>query len=221
MPNKLAVVTLHDVTPVFSKRVFEYMDAFDNLDIKFNLGVVPFFHHTQDLTRFPDFVDKLKSYKHVEMALHGLYHEDRNGQMDDFHTITKASAEEELRAAVEIFLEVGIRSRVFVPPQWKIRNSCKEVLKKLRFILVELQEEFVLLSEEPFKKIKAPKILSWDLTGLPAQNVIRIGTEKRRFRVLDNAKQKKKMIHYWGFPTNCLKSGCCCCASTKYWHIYK
>ena len=97
LPKKLALITLHDVTPTFSKRVFEYIDAFDSLEIKFNLGLVPFFHHSQNLTSFPDFVDKLKSYKQGETALHGLYHEDRNGQMDDFHTITKASAEEELR----------------------------------------------------------------------------------------------------------------------------
>lgn len=192
--TKLAVVTLRDGAPRFSKRVFEYMDTFDNLKIKFNVGLVPFLRHTEDLPRYPEFVDKLKSYNRCEVALHGLYHEDRNGHMDDFHTITKARAEEELRAALEIFQEVGLRTEVFVPPQWKLGNGCKEVLKKLKFSLAEIQEEFLLLSVEPSRKIKAPKVLSWDLTGHPAQNVMRIGTENRRFRFLDGAKRKHKMI---------------------------
>ena len=36
--TKLAIVTLHDAAPGFSKRVFEYMDTVDNLKIKFNVG---------------------------------------------------------------------------------------------------------------------------------------------------------------------------------------
>jgi predicted deacetylase len=88
--------------------------------------------------------------------------------MDDFHTITKDRAEEELRATLEIFQEVGLRTEVFVPPQWKLGNGCKEVLKKLKFSLAEIQEEFLLLSVEPSRKIKAPKVLSSDLTGHPA-----------------------------------------------------
>jgi predicted deacetylase len=82
----LAVVTLHDAAPSFSKRIFEFTDAFENLGINFNVAVVPFFHHKEDLSRFPEFVDKLKSYKQCGIVLHGLYHEDKNGQMDDFHT---------------------------------------------------------------------------------------------------------------------------------------
>jgi predicted deacetylase len=191
--NKLAVVTLHDAAPRFSKKVFEYMDTFDNLKIKLMLDLFHFYV-IQRTFRYPEFVDKLKSYRRCEVALHGLYHEDRNDPMDDFHTITKARAEEELRAALEIFQEVGLRTEVFLPPQWILRNGCKEVLKKLKFSLAEIQEEFLLLSVELLRKIKAPKVLSWDLTGHPAQNVMRIGTENRRFRFLDGAKRKHKMI---------------------------
>ena len=116
----LAVVTLHDAAPAFSKQIFEFTDAFENLGINFNVAVVPFFHHTEDLSRFPDFVDKLKSYKRCEIVLHGLYHEDRDGQMDDFHTKSEGTTEEELRAGLEIFEQVGIKTSVFIPPQWKL-----------------------------------------------------------------------------------------------------
>ena len=129
----LAVVTLHDAAPAFSKRIFEFTDAFENLGINFNVAAVPFFHHTEDLSRFPDFVDKLKSYKRCEIVLHGLYHEDRDGQMDDFHTKSKGTTEEELRAGLEIFEQVGIKTSVFIPPQWKLSSGSIEVLEKLGF----------------------------------------------------------------------------------------
>ena len=55
--GNLAVVTLHDAAPSFSNRIFEFTDAFENLGINFNLAVVPFFHHEEDLPRFPEFVE--------------------------------------------------------------------------------------------------------------------------------------------------------------------
>ena len=81
--------------------------------------MVPSFNEKQDLPSFPEFVDKIKSYRGCEIALHGLYHERRNGRFDDFHTITKAAVEEEIRAGLEIFHEIGIKPNVFVPPSWK------------------------------------------------------------------------------------------------------
>lgn len=197
--NNLAVITLHDAAPALSKRIFEYMDEFENLEIKYNVGLVPFYHHTEDLPRFPEFMDKLKSYKRCEIVLHGLYHEDRNGQMDDFHTKPKATTEEELRAALEIIEQVGIKTSVFIPPQWKLSKSSIEVLEKLRFTLAEMQEEYFLLSHKPFKEIKVPKVLSWDVTGHPDQNVVRIPTEEGRFRRLDET-QGHKMIRIAPHP---------------------
>jgi hypothetical protein len=195
----LAVITLHDAAPAFSKRIFEFTDAFENLGINFNVAAVPFFHHTEDLSRFPEFVDKLKSYKRCEIVLHGLYHEDRNGQMDDFHTKSRGTTEEEIRAGLEIFERVGIKTNVFVPPQWKLSSGSIDVLEKLGFGLAEMQEEFLLLSQKPFRKIKIPKVLSWDLTGHPDKNIVRIGTEERRFELLDDA-QGRKMIRIAPHP---------------------
>ncbi len=186
-------MTLHDAAPAFSKRIFEFTDAFENLGINFNVATVPFYHHTEDLSRFPDFVDKLKSYKRCEIVLHGLYHEDRNGHMDDFHTKSKGTTEEELRAGLDIFEQVGIKTGVFIPPQWKLSSDSIEVLEKLGFSLAEMQEEFFLLSHKPYRKIKVPKVLSWDLTGNPDQNVVSISTEEHRFKLLEDA-QGRKMI---------------------------
>jgi len=72
-------------------------------------------------------------------------------------------------------------------------------LELLGFGLAEMQEEFFLLSQKPVRKIKVPKVLSWDLTGHPDQNIVRIGTEERRFELLDDA-QGRKMIRIAPHP---------------------
>jgi predicted deacetylase len=180
----LAVVTIHDACPAFSSKIFKFAEELEKLDIKYNIALIPFFNEKQDLPRFPEFVDKIKSCKRCEIDLHGLYHEDRNGKFDNFHTVTKAVAEEEIRAGLEIFQEIGIKPNVFVPPAWKLNDSSIEVLEKLGFRLAEMQEEFILLSDNAFKKIKVPKVLNWDSTGYPEKNIVNISRDERSFRLL-------------------------------------
>src|SRR5829696_5789551 len=86
---RLGVVTIHDACPAFSKKIFESADELERLNIKFNIALIPFFNEKEDLPRFPEFVDKLKSYKNCQIVLHGLYHELKNGQFDNFHETTE------------------------------------------------------------------------------------------------------------------------------------
>jgi predicted deacetylase len=180
----LAVVTIHDACPAFSSKIFNFTEQLEALDIKYNIALIPFFNEKQDLPSFPAFVDKIKSCKRCEIALHGLYHEDKNGQFDDFHKTTKAAAEEEIRAGLEIFQEIKIRPNVFVPPAWKLNDSSIEVLEKLGFSLAETQEELILLSDKAFRKIKVPKVLNWDSTGYPERNIVNVSKDERRFKLL-------------------------------------
>jgi predicted deacetylase len=88
----------------------------------------------------------------------------KNGQFDNFHETT-ADAEEQIRAGLEIFHEIGINTNVFIPPAWKLNNSSIEVLEKLGFKLGEEQEEYLLLlSQQEFKKIRT--ISSINTAGL-------------------------------------------------------
>lgn len=180
----LAVVTIHDACPTFSSKIFGFTEELEALNIKYNIALIPFFNEKQDLPSFPAFVDKIKSCKRCEIALHGLYHENRNGQFDDFHNITKAAAEEEIRAGLEIFEEIEIRPNVFIPPAWKLNDRSIEVLEKLGFILAEMQEEYILLSDKAFRKIKIPKVLNWDSTGYPEKNIVNVSRDKKRFKLL-------------------------------------
>jgi predicted deacetylase len=180
----LAVVTIHDACPAFSSKISMFTEELEGLDIEYNIALIPFFNEKQDLPSFPEFVDKIKSCKECEIALHGLYHENKNGQFDDFHTVTKAAAEQEIRAGLEIFQEIGIKPNVFIPPAWKLNDISIKVLEKLGFILAEMQEEFILLSDKAFRKINVPKVLNWDSTGYPEKNIVNVGKDKRRFKLL-------------------------------------
>jgi predicted deacetylase len=181
---RLGVVTIHDACPAFSKKIFESADELEKLNIKFNIALIPFFNEKEDLHRFPEFVDKIKSYNNCQIVLHGLYHELKNGQFDNFHETTEADAEEQIRAGIEIFHEIGIETNVFIPPAWKLNNSSIKVLEKLGFKLAEEQEEYLLLlSQQQFKEIKLPKVLNWDSTGYPEKNIVNIDRDERAFKL--------------------------------------
>ena len=181
---RLGVVTIHDACPSFSVKIFESADELERLNIKYNIAVVPFFNEKEDLPRFPEFVNKIKSYKNCQIVLHGLYHEMKNGQFDNFHQTKEADAEEQIRAGLEIFEEVGINTNVFIPPAWKLNNSSIKVLEKLGFKLAEEQEEYLLLFlQHEFKKIKLPKVLNWDSTGYPEKNIVNLGRDERAFKL--------------------------------------
>jgi uncharacterized protein DUF2334 len=51
-----------------------FTDELENLGIGYNIALIPFLKEKQDLSSFPDFIDRIKNCK-VEIALHGLYHE--------------------------------------------------------------------------------------------------------------------------------------------------
>ncbi|HEY0579404.1 MAG TPA: DUF2334 domain-containing protein [Candidatus Nitrosocosmicus sp.] len=106
------------------------------------------------------------------MSLHGLYHERKNGEFDDFHSVAKATAEEEIRADLEIFQEIKIKTNVFIPPAWNLNDESIEILEKEGFELSEMQERLVLLSNNAFKKIKVSKVFNWDSPGYPEKNII-------------------------------------------------
>ena len=99
----IGVVTIHDACPAFSPKIFKFSNELERLSIKYNIALVPFFNEKEDLSLFPDFVDQIKSYKGCEIVLHGLYHEDRNGQFDDLFYKTEALAEAEILAGLQIF----------------------------------------------------------------------------------------------------------------------
>ncbi|HEX9319167.1 MAG TPA: DUF2334 domain-containing protein [Nitrososphaeraceae archaeon] len=183
MKRPAAIVTVHDACPIYSRKIFEFIDALKNLGINYNIAIVPFFNEKQDLPRFSKFVEHIKNCE-GETALHGLYHEKANGQLDDFHTRSRAITEVEIRAGLQIFQEIGMKTNVFVPPRWRLSCISIKVLKKLDFKLAEIQEKFIFITQKKFKKIHVPKVLSWDSYGDQEKNIINVARNKRHFRNL-------------------------------------
>jgi predicted deacetylase len=192
LKEKSAIVTLHDACPGFSTKIFQLADELEDMRIKFNIALIPFYNENEDLPRFPEFVEKIKSYKQCEIALHGLYHERKNGEFDNFHSVTKAAAEEEIRAGLEILQEVRIKTNVFIPPAWKLNDESIDILEKIGFEFSEMQERLLLISNKSFKKIKVPKVFNWDTTGYPEKNTINIKRDGKRFQ--DLIKQSPPII---------------------------
>jgi predicted deacetylase len=184
LKEKLAIVTIHDACPSFSDKIFNLSYELEKLKIKFNIALIPFFNEKEDLTSFPDFVEEIISYKDCQISLHGLYHERKNGEFDNFHSVTKTQAEEEIRAGLEILEKVKIKTNVFIPPAWKLNDASLAILEKLGFELSEMQERLILISKESFKKIKVPKVFNWDSTGYPEKNTINIRIDENRFQSL-------------------------------------
>lgn len=190
---RIGVVTIHDACPAFSDKIFALAYMLEQLGIKFNIALIPFFNEEQDLPRYPEFVDKIKSFKNCQLVMHGLYHEMKNGRFDNFHAARKASAEVRIRAAIEIFGEIGISTDVFIPPAWKLNQSAIGVLEKLKFRLAEEQEEYLLLyPSKECKEIKLAKVLNWDSTGFPEKNVVNISRDERAFK--RDIEQNQKII---------------------------
>jgi predicted deacetylase len=187
----IAIVTLHDACPSFASRTFKITTELEKLEIKYNIALVPFFNGEQDLPRFSKFVEEIK-YCRAQIALHGLYHETRRRQIDNFGTSTKATAEQEIRAGLHIFQEVGIDPTVFIPPCWQLNINSIKTLVKLKFRLTEIQEKLILIFQRTFKKIPVPKVLNWDSCADPEKNIVNIGRNRRRFELLH--KQKIEII---------------------------
>ena len=45
---KLVIVTIHDACPAFSTKIFKVADLLEDLDIKYNIALIPFFHEKQE-----------------------------------------------------------------------------------------------------------------------------------------------------------------------------
>jgi predicted deacetylase len=115
--RRLAVITIHDAAPVFEEKICEFADELDKLNIKFNIAIIPFYKEEQNLTNYPEFVEKIKSYRALEIALHGLYHNDKKGNLDDFHARSKQQSEVEIKSGLQIITDAGFDSvKTFVPP---------------------------------------------------------------------------------------------------------
>ena len=166
-----AIVTMHDVAPEYSEKIFRVADELEKLGIHYNLAIIPYLKKKKDnlISRNPEFVKKVLEYEQ-EVALHGNYHETDDGKIEDFHTFSIEEAKKHLQNAINVLKEAGIsKSTVFVPPTWAINKPTIDDLIQLGFKLVEGKEEILIIDSKKTRKLHAG-VLNWDQSGSPEKN---------------------------------------------------
>ncbi len=184
--NFFAVVTIHDVAPEYSNKIFKAADELQKLGIRYNLAIVPYLKKKEQylLIKNPEFVNKVLQYGQ-DIAVHGNYHETDDGKIEDFHTFSKEEAKRHLQNAVDILRDAGINdAKFFVPPTWAINHPAIDDLVQLGFKLTESKEEILLLMDGKKKTMRLRgSVLNWDHSGSPQKNKQYLTKNKQLFRL--------------------------------------
>jgi predicted deacetylase len=188
----VAIVTIHDVAPEYSEKIFRVADELEKLGIHYNLAIVPYLKKRKDnlISRNPEFVKKVLGYKQ-EVALHGNYHETDDGKIEDFHTFSIEEAKKHLQSAINVLKEAGINTTVFVPPTWAINKPTIDDLIQLGFKLVEGKEEILIIDSKKTRKLHAG-VLNWDQSGSPEKNKEYLAKNKQMYEL--EAMQKNSRL---------------------------
>jgi len=194
LKSKFAIVTIHDVCPEFSDRIFDAADALARLDIPFNFAIIPRFKQEQEnlVADNIKWLERIRGYKQT-IALHGLYHEDQKGSIEDFHNFDYNRASKDLKEGMNIFAKSGITTDVFIPPTWAVNKHSIDALLSTGFSLVETEEEILLLKKNTRLHTD---VLNWD-HGSEKVSKLFMEINKRRYKekIIDNSQMIRMAIH--------------------------
>jgi predicted deacetylase len=180
--QKLAIITIHDVNPSNSEEILKTSSELNNLKIKYNLSVVPYYRKKYNLKDYDDFCDQISSLLqsgNVELNLHGLYHQ-TDGKFDDFDTGSKEEEKEEIQKGLDILLAANLpRPSMFIPPAWHLSRQCIEALKELNFRISESMTDLEFIQKG--KKYILHPVMNWDQQGDKEKNKQTLEQNKQLF----------------------------------------
>ena len=180
--QKLAIITIHDVNPSHSEEILKTSSELNNLKIKYNLSVVPYYRKKYNLKDYDDFCDQISSLLqsgNVELNLHGLYHQ-TDGKFDDFDTGSKEEEKEEIQKGLDILLAAKLpRPSMFIPPAWHLSRQCIEALKELNFRISESMTDLEFIQKR--KKYILHPVMNWDQQGDKEKNKQTVEQNKQLF----------------------------------------
>jgi predicted deacetylase len=192
--GKFALITIHDVTPYFSDRVLRASYSLSQLGMSFNLAIIPRFmqKHEYDLRNNIEWLKEVFQYEQPA-ALHGLYHEDRNGKIEDFHNFDFNRALKDMRDGLEVFYKAGLRTDIFVPPAWAVNKNTIEATLQLGLTMAETDQEILLLKN---KTRLSAGVLNWD-QGPDERNrqFLKINKQLFKDKLMKNSKMVRLAIH--------------------------
>lgn len=180
--QKLAIITIHDVNPSNSEEILKTSSELNNLKIKYNLSVVPYYRKKYNLKDYDNFCDQISSLLqsgNVELNLHGLYHQ-TDGKFDDFDTGSKEEEKEEIQKGLDILLAAKLpRPSMFIPPAWHLSRQCIEALKELNFRISESMTDLEFIQKG--KKYILHPVMNWDQQGDKEKNKQTVEQNKQLF----------------------------------------
>jgi predicted deacetylase len=182
--QKIAIITIHDVNPLHSEKIFRTIDKLHEIKIKYSLSVVPYYAKKYNIKDDLNFCNKILTLLDstdgdVELTLHGLYHQ-VDSQMDDFDTHTKEEEKNEIQQGLDIFYAVSLpRPLVFIPPAWHLSRQAIQALKELNFNVSESMTELDFIQKG--RKYLVHPVMNWDQQGDKEKNKQTIKPNKQMF----------------------------------------
>jgi predicted deacetylase len=180
--EKLAIITIHDVNPSHSEDILTVTEQLNKLKVKYNLSIVPYYNKKYNLKNHRAFYDEISSllkYGHVELTLHGLYHE-VDGKIEDFDTESKEEEKQEIQEGLDILSAVNLpRPSMFIPPAWHLSRQCIEALKELNFSMSESMTDIEFIQKG--KKYILHPVMNWDQQGDKEKNKQTLQQNKEMF----------------------------------------
>ena len=180
--QKLAIITVHDVNPSHSEEILTVTEQLNKLNVKYNLSIVPYYNKKYRLEDYMDFCKQISSllkYGHIDLTLHGLYHQ-VDGKIEDFDTESKEEEKQEIQEGLDILSAVNLpRPSMFIPPAWHLSRQCIEALKELNFNISESMTELDFIQVD--KKYILHPVMNWDQQGDKEKNKQTLEQNKQMF----------------------------------------
>lgn len=162
--KKIGVITIHDVNPSCSQKLQTITNELDKLKVKYNLSIVPFYdkkYNVKDDIAFCKQISSLCQSKdaHVELKLHGLYHE-LEGKIEDFDSQSKEQEKKEIQQGLDILSSANLPTpSTFIPPAWHLSRQAIQALKDLKFDAAKSMSDLEFIQKG--KKYLLSPVLNW------------------------------------------------------------
>ena len=180
--RKLSILTLHDVNPSCSEKLQSITDQLNRLNIKYNLSIVPNYRRKYDLKENADFCNQISTLlqsDHVELTLHGLYHQ-IDGKLEDYDSESKEEEKNDIQKGLDILSAVKLpRPRTFIPPAWFLSRQAIEALRDLNFDIAEARSGLEFIKKR--KKYLTSPVMNWDRQGDKEKNKQALEENKEEF----------------------------------------
>ncbi|UCE09230.1 MAG: DUF2334 domain-containing protein [Candidatus Thorarchaeota archaeon] len=130
----VALLSLHDVSPVYEDDVLETYDRLGDLGISsFTLLVTPLFgqKRSNNIAGHDLLCEYLQSLN-LELSLHGYTHVSKSSKFGEFERIPQEKAVQKLRSSIALFRKgMGKMPFGFVPPLWRAPRRVAEAVEGL------------------------------------------------------------------------------------------